>query len=87
MRPESPGDPLLVPGLPVRAIDSNGAGDAHGGVLAAALSRGADLLAAARRANAAAAIAVTRRGPATAPTGSEIDHVLASTFGLTRSAG
>jgi sugar/nucleoside kinase (ribokinase family) len=67
----------LVPGVPVDAVDSNGAGDAHGGVLAAALSRGDDLLTAARRANAAAAIAVTRRGPATAPTSVEIEQALA----------
>lgn len=70
---------LLVPGLRVDAVDSNGAGDAHGGVLAAALSRGEGLLAAARRANAAAAIAVTRRGPATAPTAQEIDRALGGT--------
>lgn len=76
VRPHAPADPVLVPGFPVHAVDSNGAGDAHGGVLAAALSRGADLLTAARRANAAAAIAVTRRGPATAPTTEEIDRVL-----------
>jgi sugar/nucleoside kinase (ribokinase family) len=76
VRDDAPADPVLVPGLPVRAVDSNGAGDAHGGVLAAALSRGADLLTAARRANAAAAIAVTRRGPATAPTSAEIDEAL-----------
>lgn len=76
VRPDAPADPVLIPGFPVHAVDSNGAGDAHGGVLAAALSRGADLLTAARRANAAAAIAVTRRGPATAPTSEEIDRVL-----------
>jgi sugar/nucleoside kinase (ribokinase family) len=69
--------PVLVPGFPVRAVDTNGAGDAHGGVLAAALSRGDDVLDAARRANAAAAIAVTRSGPATAPTAAEIDALLA----------
>ncbi|MGI8459866.1 MAG: PfkB family carbohydrate kinase, partial [Propionibacteriaceae bacterium] len=40
-------EPLLVPGFAVRALDSTGAGDAHGGVLAAALTRGADLVAAA----------------------------------------
>jgi sugar/nucleoside kinase (ribokinase family) len=69
--------PVLVPGFPVRAVDTNGAGDTHGGVLAAALSRGDDVLDAARRANAAAAIAVTRWGPATAPTAAEIDAMLA----------
>jgi sugar/nucleoside kinase (ribokinase family) len=68
--------PVLVPGFAVEAVDSNGAGDAHGGVLAAALTRGSDLVTAARRANAAAALAVTRSGPATAPTSAEIDALL-----------
>jgi sugar/nucleoside kinase (ribokinase family) len=67
---------ILVPGVTVTAVDTNGAGDAHGGVLAAALSRGDDLVSAARRASAAAALAVTRRGPATAPTGAGIDRML-----------
>ncbi|MFZ7089340.1 PfkB family carbohydrate kinase [Curtobacterium sp. RRHDQ10] len=66
----------LVAGFAVTAVDTNGAGDAHDGVLIAALSRGDDLVAAARRANAAAAIAVTRDGPATAPTAAEIDDLL-----------
>jgi sugar/nucleoside kinase (ribokinase family) len=68
--------PILVPSFTVDAVDSNGAGDAHGGVLAAALARGDDLRVAVRRANAAAALAVTRFGPATAPTSSEIDGLL-----------
>lgn len=68
----------FVAAFPVTAIDTNGAGDAHGGVLAAALSRGTDVLTAARRANAAAALAVTRSGPATAPSAYEIDELLAS---------
>lgn len=71
-------EPMAVPGFAVPAVDSNGAGDAHGGVLAAALTRGASLRGAARRANAAAAIAVTRSGPATAPTTAEIDALLDS---------
>ncbi|MDM7892828.1 PfkB family carbohydrate kinase [Curtobacterium caseinilyticum] len=70
--------PVLVPGFAVDAVDSNGAGDAHGGVLVAALSRGATLVGAVRRANAAAALAVTRHGPATAPTGAETDAFLAA---------
>ncbi len=69
--------PVLVPGFPVRAVDTNGAGDAHGGVLAAGLAAGTNPLAAARRANAAAAIAVTRAGPATAPTAADVDRFLA----------
>ncbi|MFL0388875.1 PfkB family carbohydrate kinase [Curtobacterium sp. 179-B 9B NHS] len=70
--------PVLVPGFPVDAVDSNGAGDAHGGVLVAALARGHSLVDAVRRANAAAALAVTRRGPATAPTAAETDAFLAA---------
>jgi ribokinase len=65
-----------VPGVPVAAVDTTGAGDAHCGVFAAELLRGADLHTAAVRANAAAAIAVTRRGPATAPTRAEVDALL-----------
>lgn len=70
--------PVLVPGFPVDAVDSNGAGDAHGGVLVAALARGGSLVDAVRRANAAAALAVTRHGPATAPTAAETDAFLAA---------
>ncbi|MCE0761708.1 PfkB family carbohydrate kinase [Pseudonocardia kujensis] len=65
-----------VPGVRVEAVDTNGAGDAHCGVLAAELLRGATVPEAARRANAAAALAVTRPGPATAPTRAELDAFL-----------
>lgn len=68
--------PRRVPGFPVRAVDTNGAGDAHVGVFTAAVAEGLDPLAAARRANAAAALAVTRRGPATCPTAKETDAFL-----------
>jgi len=74
---ESGSEPVLVPGFPVVAVDTNGAGDAHDGVLAAALGRGVSLQDAVRRANAAAALAVTRTGPATAPTADETDALLA----------
>jgi sugar/nucleoside kinase (ribokinase family) len=66
-----------VPGLKVEAVDTNGAGDAHCGVLAAALASGEDLRHAVRRANIAAAIAVTRPGPATSPVSDEINQALA----------
>jgi sugar/nucleoside kinase (ribokinase family) len=66
-----------VPGFVVGAVDSTGAGDAHVAVLAAALSRGLDLVTAARRANAAGALSVTRTGPATAPSTAETDALLA----------
>ena len=57
-----------IPGFQVDPVDTNGAGDAHVGAFAAALARGDDPVTAARAANAAAAIAVTRRGPASCPT-------------------
>jgi sugar/nucleoside kinase (ribokinase family) len=66
-----------VPGFPVTVVDTTGAGDTHTGVFLAALAAGADPAAAARRANAAAAISVTRPGPATAPTAAELDRFLA----------
>ncbi|MGH1548974.1 PfkB family carbohydrate kinase [Leifsonia poae] len=74
------GDPAPghLPAFPVTAVDTTGAGDAFGGVLAAAFARGLSPMDAALRANAAAALAVTRRGPATAPTAAETDTLLAS---------
>jgi ribokinase len=67
----------LIPGVAVTTVDTNGAGDAHCGVLAAELLRGLELPAAVVRANAAAALAVTRPGPATAPTRAEVNALLA----------
>ncbi|MGW5655559.1 PfkB family carbohydrate kinase [Streptomyces humi] len=69
--------PVHVPGFPVTAVDSNGAGDAHVGAFLALLGQGFDPLTAARGANAAAACAVTRRGPATAPGRTELAAFLA----------
>ncbi|MGW5746445.1 PfkB family carbohydrate kinase [Amycolatopsis sp. NPDC003861] len=65
-----------VPGYPVDVVDTTGAGDTHCGVLAAELLRGSTVLDAAVRANAAAALSVTRRGPATAPGREEIDQLV-----------
>jgi sugar/nucleoside kinase (ribokinase family) len=70
-------DPVRVAGLPVTAVDSTGAGDAHTGVFVAALLAGREPGAAAALANAAAAYAVTVRGPATAPTAAELAAWLA----------
>lgn len=64
--------PRHVAGFPVAAVDTNGAGDCHTGVLCAELTRGTPLPEAVRTANAAAAIAVTRRGPATCPSRQEV---------------
>lgn len=65
-----------VPGFKVIAVDSNGAGDAHAGVFVAGLAAGLAPVQAARRANAAAALAVTRWGPATSPGSAEVDALL-----------
>jgi len=64
--------PEHVPGFAVEAVDTNGAGDTHTGVFLAALASGAGPAEAARRANAAAALSVTRVGPATGPTSAEL---------------
>ncbi|TDQ51548.1 PfkB family carbohydrate kinase [Actinorugispora endophytica] len=71
-------EPVLVPGFAVTAVDTNGAGDAHTGAFVAALAGGADPFEAARRANGAAAVAVTRYGPATAPDSGELRDFLAA---------
>jgi sugar/nucleoside kinase (ribokinase family) len=66
-----------VPAPAVVAVDTTGAGDAHSGVFLAALADGLSPADAAQRANAAAALAVTRPGPATSPTLAELDAWLA----------
>jgi sugar/nucleoside kinase (ribokinase family) len=70
--------PEHVPGFAVEAVDTNGAGDTHTGVFLAALASGAGPGEAVRRANAAAALSVTRRGPATGPAAAELDAFLSS---------
>jgi sugar/nucleoside kinase (ribokinase family) len=66
-----------VPAPQVTAVDTTGAGDAHAGVFLAGLADGLGPGEAARRANAAAALAVTRPGPATSPTRADLDAWLA----------
>ena len=61
----------------VTAVDTTGAGDAHSGVFLAGLAAGLTTGEAARRANAAAALTVTRSGAATSPTRAELDRFLA----------
>ena len=70
-----------VPGFKVEAVDSNGAGDAHAGVFVAGLAQGLSAFDAARRANAAAALAVTRWGPATSPGSAEVDELISKICG------
>jgi sugar/nucleoside kinase (ribokinase family) len=75
------GDLRHVPGFKVEAVDSNGAGDAHAGVFVAGLAQGLSASEAARRANAAAALAVTRWGPATSPGTAEVDDLIRKSCG------
>ena len=69
----------VVPGRRVaQVVDTIGAGDTFTGALAAALSRGADVPAAMRRANAAAALSVMGRGAIDGmPTTAQVDALLA----------
>jgi sugar/nucleoside kinase (ribokinase family) len=65
--------PAVLAAAPrVRPADTTGAGDAHTGALLAALAEGVPPLDAVRLANVAAAVAVTRRGPATGPTRADL---------------
>jgi sugar/nucleoside kinase (ribokinase family) len=69
-------DPELIAGFEVEAVDLNGAGDAHAGAFLAGIAGGKDPAEAARWANAAAALAVSRRGPATGPVKDELEAFL-----------
>lgn len=70
------GQTVVVPGFPQKPIDTNGAGDCHTGVLVAEMTHATPWPLACRRANAAAAIKVTRSGPASSPTRAEVDAFL-----------
>ena len=66
-------DASHVPTPRVEAIDTNGAGDAHSGVLAASLAQGIPLERALLLANCAGALSATVVGPASCPTREEIE--------------
>ena len=66
-------DATHVPTPRVDAIDTNGAGDAHSGVLAASLAQGIPLERALLLANCAGALSTTVVGPASCPTREEIE--------------
>ncbi len=70
------GETTYVPGFPQIPVDTNGAGDTHTGALLAGIASGASWVDACRRANVAAAIKVTRRGPTTAPSRDEVEDFL-----------
>ncbi|MBX9750245.1 MAG: ribokinase [Roseococcus sp.] len=70
---------VRVPAFEVTVVDSTGAGDAWCGVLAAALDLGMPMELAMRRANAAGALACTRRGAAPAmPDSGALDDLLSA---------
>ena len=62
-----------IPTPLVEAIDTNGAGDAHSGVLAASLARGIPVERALLLANCAGALSTTAVGPASCPTREQIE--------------
>ena len=66
-------DVTAIPTPRVEAIDTNGAGDAHSGVLAASLAQGIPLERALLLANCAGALSTTVVGPASCPTREEIE--------------
>jgi sugar/nucleoside kinase (ribokinase family) len=73
------GEPEHVAGFEVDVVDTNGAGDTHSGVFLAELARGTDVLEAAQRGNAAAAVAISVLGPATCPERDVVTAIIGST--------
>ena len=66
--------PLVIAGRKVQAVDTTGAGDCFAGWFAAELGQGQDKVVAARRANIAASISVTRVGAGSSmPTKADVD--------------
>lgn len=64
---------MMIPGIPVKAVDTTAAGDIFNGALAVALAEGKDMLTAVNFANQAASISVTRMGAqASAPFRAEV---------------
>ena len=70
-----------IEGFRVAAVDATGAGDAHIGAFLAALIAGREAAEAARFANAAAALSITRLGAATAPSLAETQAFLSERGG------
>jgi ribokinase len=73
----SPDGDFWLPHLEVRVVDATGAGDAFAAALAVCVARGEDLGAAARFANAAAALKTTKLGAqAGLPRREEVGRIL-----------
>ena len=71
--PDSETSAAHIPTLTIDAVDTNGAGDAHTGVLAASLALGIPLERGLVLANCAGALASTMPGPASCPTREDIE--------------
>lgn len=65
-----------LPAYEATVVDTTGVGDTHVAVMCAGLLEGRDLVAACRRANAAAAIAITNESVLDVPTPEQIDSVM-----------
>ena len=73
------GKPLIIPGRPVGAVDTTGAGDCFVGAVAAQLADGKTIQAALEYANAAASICVQRMGAARSmPNAAEVEAALSA---------
>ena len=70
------GEPVLVDSFNVAVVDTNGAGDTHSGVFLAELTLGTDVIEAAKRGNAASAVAISVLGPASCPNRDVITDML-----------
>lgn len=71
------GEPLIIPGRPVTAVDTTGAGDCFVGAVAAQLAGGSSIGNALDYANTAASICVQRMGAAPSmPSAAEVEAVL-----------
>jgi ribokinase len=66
-------EPVAIPSIKVRAVDTSGAGDVHVGANLAGLARGMSWPEAVLFANRAAAYAVSRPGPAAGPTDRQLE--------------
>ncbi len=74
---------LLIPAIPVKAVETTGAGDAFNGGLATAIAEGRDIETALKFATCTAAISVTRLGSAPSmPHRHEIEALLKEKFGV-----
>jgi ribokinase len=75
------GEPLIVPGRAVKAVDTTGAGDCFVGAVAAQLAAGKSIGDALDYANAAASICVQRMGAAPSmPTAAEVEATLSASL-------